>query len=112
MTYKIVRGGVPLDIAKVGERALVRPAADDEEFRALLCSALVAESAMAAMRHSRFGDRATEQRLDDLAEVLEIIRTLAELDGSTMEALEMIRQAKVRLDGDYSQRTVWLGTLA
>lgn len=109
MTYKIVRGGVPADIAKVGERAITRPAAHDDEFRALLCAALVAESAMTAMRHVR---ATTDQRLDGLAEVLEIIRTLAELDGVSMDALEMIRQAKARLDGDYSQRTVWLGTLA
>lgn len=50
-----------------------------------------------------------EDRPGELADLLEVVRTLALLDGVTPERLEDLRAEKHRTHGGFASRTIWAG---
>ena len=94
---KMVRDRIPEIVREAGRIPTTRTAGD-EEVRALLESKLLEEL-------REYQDPASD-RVEELADVLEVVYALAELDGVTPHQLEEARRAKAARRGAFSRRIV------
>ncbi len=98
---KLVRDRIPQIIREDGAEPIVRTA-DPEEYRSRLRDKLGEEVA-------EFLAADEAGALEELADVLEIVRALAADLGVAPDQLEKIRESKARERGGFTQRVVWAG---
>lgn len=99
---KLVRDRIPEIIRQSGEEPVIR-IADPEDYRRLLRAKLGEEV-------GEFLDAPTEgQALEELADVLEVVRALAADLGASPGKLESLRAAKADKRGGFAGRVVWSG---
>ncbi|WP_372412290.1 hypothetical protein [Streptomyces luteireticuli] len=98
---KLVRDGIPEIIRRDGAEP-VTYTAGPEEFRARLRAKLGEEV-------EEFLSANEASAPEELADVLEVVRTLAADLGVGPDQLEKIRQAKADERGGFSGRIVWTG---
>lgn len=94
---KLVRDRIPEIILKSGKRYSIR-ILDSEEYLAELRKKALEE--LDEYMHSKSQD----ERIAELADVLEVIYALAEYHGVTIEEIEEIRKNKAEANGSFKQR--------
>jgi predicted house-cleaning noncanonical NTP pyrophosphatase (MazG superfamily) len=95
---KLVRDRIPQIIRSRGDEPLVR-VADRQEYRDLLRGKLTEEVA----------EFLASDDLEELADILEVVLTLAGELGVDAEGLEVLRTAKAAERGGFTGRIVWHG---
>ncbi|MER7028211.1 MULTISPECIES: nucleoside triphosphate pyrophosphohydrolase [Streptomyces] len=98
---KLVRDRIPQIIREDGAEPIVRTAGP-EEYRRRLRDKLGEEVA-------EFLAADEAGALEELADVLEVVRTLAADLGAGPAQLEKVREAKARERGGFAERVVWAG---
>jgi predicted house-cleaning noncanonical NTP pyrophosphatase (MazG superfamily) len=98
---KLVRDGIPEIIRRDGAEP-VTYAAEPEEYRRRLREKLREEVA-------EFLDADEGTAVEELADVLEVVRALAVDLGAGIEGLEKARRAKAEARGGFAGRIVWTG---
>ncbi|MFF9479560.1 nucleoside triphosphate pyrophosphohydrolase [Streptomyces sp. NPDC014733] len=98
---KLVRDRIPQIIRDEGAEPLVRTAGP-EEYRSRLREKLGEEVA-------EFLAADEADAVEELADVLEVVRALAADLGVAPGQLEKIREAKARERGGFTERVVWTG---
>ncbi|MCP2257524.1 putative house-cleaning noncanonical NTP pyrophosphatase, all-alpha NTP-PPase (MazG) superfamily [Streptoalloteichus tenebrarius] len=98
---KLVRDRIPEIIRRDGAEP-VTYVAGDEEYRRRLRDKLGEEVA-------EFLAADADAAVDELADVLEVVRALAADLGVTPEELEAVRRAKAAERGAFADRVVWTG---
>ncbi|WP_163536365.1 nucleoside triphosphate pyrophosphohydrolase [Gracilibacillus sp. YIM 98692] len=94
---KLVRDLVPQIIEKSGKNYETK-ILDDEDYITALGAKLGEEV------EEYFAAENDQDRLEELADVLEVIHTLAYKDGTTMEEVEKIRQQKAEKRGGFKDK--------
>jgi len=91
--HKLVRDHIPRIITESGKSAVTRilPAA---EYRAALNAKLLEET----------NEYLASEDAEELADILEVIRAIAELNGISPDTLEAIRARKHEKNGGFRQR--------
>lgn len=98
---KLVRDHVPEIIAEDGGKPEVRTLSSDDDFRAALLAKLEEESQeLSALVEGR----AQGDLLDELADVLEVLRAIADLQGTTWAQVERAATAKRYHAGGFTDR--------
>jgi predicted house-cleaning noncanonical NTP pyrophosphatase (MazG superfamily) len=98
---KLVRDHVPEILAEDGAGPEVRTLASDDEFREALLAKLAEESEELAALVS---GRAQGDLLDEIADVLEVLRAIADLQGTTWAQVERAATAKRYHRGGFTDR--------
>lgn len=96
---KLVRDLVPALIQQGGEVAVTR-VLDGAEYAASLFTKLAEEA-------DELRTAAPQERLEELSDVLEVVRALAAHYGHTLEEVQAAADAKAALRGGFGQR-LWL----
>jgi predicted house-cleaning noncanonical NTP pyrophosphatase (MazG superfamily) len=96
---KLVRDKIPEIIRASGLKPLVRTA-NGEEYRNLLRAKLTEEV-------QEFLD--SDENAEELADILEVVLTLAREAGISQQQLEVIRVTKAAERGGFTGRVVWAG---
>ena len=104
-TGKLVRDGIPQIIRDKGQAPIIT-VADETEYRLRLREKL-GEEALEYLNASSDGEA-----IEELADVLEVVRALAVLHGADAGQLEKVRAAKAEARGGFEQRIVWYGNEA
>ncbi|MEV6281919.1 nucleoside triphosphate pyrophosphohydrolase [Kribbella sp. NPDC051770] len=99
---KLVRDRMPEIIRAKGEEAVVYRAGA-AEYRRRLREKLVEEV------DEFLGEGEREAALEELADVMEVVRALAVDLGASAEDVERIRVAKAAERGGFAERVVWTG---
>lgn len=99
---KLVRDRIPEIIRQSGEVPLTY-VAERPEYRRRLWAKLTEET------QEFLTAKDTAESLDELADVLEVVRALAVELGSTPDELEARRAAKAAARGGFNDRIVWTG---
>ena len=94
---KLVRDLIPQVIKSTGKECRTR-ILDEEEYEKELVIKLKEES------EEYFSAEGPEKSLEELADMLEIIRALATVHGATWEQLEALRQKKAEARGGFQER--------
>lgn len=97
---KLVRDNVPEIISSKGEGAITR-ILEDDEFKKALYKKLLEEANEVITATNK------EDTLVELADVLEVLKTIAELNGATLEEIEKIAKQKKLKRGGF-QKHVFL----
>lgn len=92
--YKLVRSKVPILKAKEGANTKVEVLSDNKLYRLELESAL----------DDKVEDLKKSKSVDNFAELLEVIKALAELQGISMSDIINVNELKCQMYGDYSDR--------
>ncbi|MFD6613396.1 hypothetical protein ACFWD1_31485 [Micromonospora chalcea] len=95
---KLVRDKIPQMVRASGEEPITS-IADDIEYRQLLRLKLVEE----------VEEFVVSDDVEELADVLEVVRALVAVLGTEFDQLEQIRDHKASKRGGFSQRIVWHG---
>jgi predicted house-cleaning noncanonical NTP pyrophosphatase (MazG superfamily) len=98
---KLVRDGIPGICRANGQEPIITVASPDEHL-GLLLDKLTEEAAEAR-------DADAAERAGELADVLEVVFSIAYRDGISREHLEEVRAAKAAARGGFSQGLVWHG---
>lgn len=93
---KLVRDKIPEIIRKDGREPIIRFIKDDQEFESLLIRKLVEE--VEEFHASR--------KIEELADILEVIITLLQLQGKSFSELESIRHQKQQERGSFTKGIV------
>lgn len=93
---KLVRDEIPERIEETGETPVVRTASDDEEYRTYLVEKLREE----------VEEYAESRRREELADILEVVRTIREFEGLCAADLEELRAEKADERGGFTDRIV------
>lgn len=96
---KLVRDKIPQILRSKGLEPVTR-IADPEEYRASL---------RAKLREEVEEFLASNDDPDELADILEVLYTLAELGGTDRRQLEKLRAAKAAERGGFADRIIWFG---
>lgn len=99
---KLVRDNIP-EIAENKDQVPVIRTASKDEFMAFLLAKLMEES-LEAMNTNDDNDLQTE-----LADVLEVVYTIAHQIGISPRRLEWIRHTKAEVFGSFNKRIIWYG---
>lgn len=94
---KLVRDKVPAEFPATAEA--YRRALDDDEYRTALLEKLEEETV----------EYVASKEAEELADMLEVLYALAELDGVFPEELELIRHKKKEEKGGFEGRIIWDG---
>lgn len=94
---KLVRDLIPQVIKSTGKECRTR-ILDEEEYKKELVIKLKEES------EEYFSAQGPKESLEELADMLEIIRALATAHGATWEQLEVLRQKKAEIRGGFQER--------
>lgn len=90
---KLVRDNIPDIIASNGEESVTR-ILSDEEYKAELYKKLLEEA------KEVISSKNSDETIEELADVLEILRSIAELNGKTLDdVLETANQKKLKRGG-------------
>jgi len=90
---KLVRDNIPNIIANNGEESVTR-ILSDEEYKAELYKKLLEEA------KEVISSKNSDETIEELADVLEILRSIAELNGKTLDdVLETANQKKLKRGG-------------
>jgi predicted house-cleaning noncanonical NTP pyrophosphatase (MazG superfamily) len=100
---KLIRDKVPQIIQAQGVEPIVR-VAGDAEYRQLLRAKLVEEAGEVATADDAHAP-------EELADVIEVVLSLAAGLGIDAEGLEKLRAAKAAERGSFTERIVWCGNL-
>lgn len=92
--YKLVRNKVPLLKVKEGTNTKVEVLSDNNLYRLELESVL----------DDKVEDLKKLKSVDNFAELLEVIKALAELQGISMSDVINVNELKCQMYGDYSDR--------
>lgn len=98
---KLVRDGIPEIIREIGERPVVH-VADDAEYADRLADKLDEETA--EFRESG--------ELEELADVLEVVRAICRHRGVEFEQVQQLREEKASERGEFGDRVVLEAVLA
>lgn len=101
--FKLVRDGIPALIASQGQRCATR-IMDTEEYIQALRAKLREEA------EEYFAEEQDEYALEELADMLEVIRALAVVHGGDVETLERLRAEKAERRGGFKDRILLLRT--
>jgi predicted house-cleaning noncanonical NTP pyrophosphatase (MazG superfamily) len=93
MSEKLVRDNIPAIIRRNGETPVTRTL-DDEEYLAALDEKLREE----------VNEYLEANDLDELADILEVIRAIARARGSSIEQIESVREEKLEARGGFNDR--------
>lgn len=96
MYKKLVRDNIPNIIESNGEVAITR-VLSDEEYKKELEKKLYEE-------YNEVLNSSDDDRIEELADMLEVIIALAEVDGKTFDDIEKIRVLKKEKRGGFSKR--------
>lgn len=96
MRPKLVRDLVPKDFPSAPEAYHI---AEKEEFFTFLLEKIEEETV----------EFVASRELEELADMLEVLYTIAELDGHTPEELELERHKKKERKGGFEKRIIWNG---
>jgi predicted house-cleaning noncanonical NTP pyrophosphatase (MazG superfamily) len=94
---KLVRDLIPQVIESTGKEFSTR-ILDEEEYTKELVVKLKEES------EEYFAAQSSKESLEELADMLEIIRALAVVHGATWEELEVLREKKAEVRGGFQER--------
>ncbi|MGZ9586419.1 nucleoside triphosphate pyrophosphohydrolase [Paenibacillus marinisediminis] len=94
---KLVRDLIPQIIKSTGKEFRTR-ILDEEEYKKELIIKLKEES------EEYFTAQSPKESLEELADMLEIIRALAPVHGATWEQLEALREKKAKARGGFQER--------
>lgn len=94
---KLVRDLIPQVIQANGKECRTR-ILDEEEYKKELIAKLKEES------EEYFSAQSPKESLEELADMLEIIRALATVHGATWEQLEALREKKAEARGGFKER--------
>lgn len=94
---KLVRDLIPQVIKSTGKECRTR-ILDEEEYKKELVIKLKEES------EEYFSAQGPKESLEELADILEIIRALATVHGATWEQLEALREKKAEARGGFQER--------
>lgn len=94
---KLVRDLIPQVIKSKGKVCRTR-ILDEEEYKRELIIKLKEES------NEYFSAQNTEESLEELADILEVIRALAAVHGATWEQIEALREKKAESRGGFQDR--------
>lgn len=94
---KLVRDLIPQVIEATGKEFRTR-VLDEEEYKKELIIKLKEES------EEYFAAESSKESLEELADMLEVIRALAVVHGATWEELEALREKKAEARGGFQER--------
>lgn len=94
---KLVRDLIPQVIKSTGKECRTR-ILDEKEYKRELIIKLKEES------EEYFAAQSPEESLEELADMLEVIRALATVHGASWEQLEALREKKVEARGGFQDR--------
>lgn len=94
---KLVRDLIPQVIQSTGKECRTR-ILDEEEYKKELVIKLREES------EEYFSAQSPQESLEELTDMLEIIRALATVHGATWEQLEALREKKAEARGGFQER--------
>lgn len=94
---KLVRDRIPQVIEATGKEFRTR-ILDEEEYKKELIIKLKEES------EEYFAAESPKESLEELADMLEVIRALAVVHGATWEELEALREKKAEARGGFQER--------
>lgn len=94
---KLVRDLIPQVIESTGKEFRTR-ILDEEEYTKELVVKLKEES------EEYFAAQSSKELLEELADMLEVIRALVVVHGATWEELEVLREKKVEARGGFQER--------
>ncbi|ACX63344.1 nucleoside triphosphate pyrophosphohydrolase [Paenibacillus sp. Y412MC10] len=94
---KLVRDLIPQVIEATGKAFRTR-ILDEEEYKKELIIKLKEES------EEYFTAQSSKESLEELADMLEVIRALAVVHGATWEELEVLREKKAEARGGFQER--------
>lgn len=94
---KLVRDRIPQVILATGKECRTR-ILDEEEYKEELIIKFKEES------EEYFSARGSKESLEELADLLEVIRALAAVHGATWEQLEALREQKAQARGGFQDR--------
>ena len=90
---KLVRDNIPNKIKSNGEESIIR-ILDDEEYRSELYKKLLEES------QEVINSKNKEEMIEELADVLEILKSIAELNDKNLEdIIEVAKQKRLKRGG-------------
>lgn len=99
---KLVRDNIPEIIENQGKIPVIRTA-DKDELLLFLFAKLIEET-LEVVNANDNGDIQSE-----LADVLQVVYTIARETGISPRRLEWIREAKVEIFGPFDRRVIWYG---
>jgi predicted house-cleaning noncanonical NTP pyrophosphatase (MazG superfamily) len=94
---KLVRDNIPAIIERSGKVAYTR-ILEEEEFKAELDKKLVEEVNEYAAAETK------EERLEELADILEVIQAIAGTQNAAMEDIECVKQQKAEMNGAFENK--------
>lgn len=97
---KLVRDRIPQVIQSTGKECHTRTILGEEEYKFELVKKLKEESAEYFAAHD------PKESLEELADMLEVIRALAAVHGSSWEQLEALRSKKAEERGGFQERVL------
>lgn len=97
MYNKLIRDDIPQIIKSTGKDCRTR-ILDEEEYKKELIIKLKEES------EEYYAAQNSEESLEELADMLEVIRALATVHGATWEELEGLREKKAEARGGFQER--------
>lgn len=100
---KLVRDGIPDKIKARGDTPLVRTLEEDE-YRERLRDKAYEEA------EEWFSARSRTDRIEELADLLQAIHDMAQLDDATIETVEHFRRAKEEVSGGFAGRVLLIET--
>lgn len=95
---KLVRDRIPEIIQQNNNKNPVTRIMDMEEYEQRLLEKLTEEAVEVK------GANKGEERLEELADIMEIVKAVATLEGKTLEDIENIRQKKANERGGFDKR--------
>lgn len=91
--HKLVRDRIPEIISNSGKQCVCRPLSDDE-YLTMLDEKL----------HEELAEYQESKSMEELADLLEVIRAVARARGSSIDEVEAIRREKAARRGGFEQR--------
>jgi len=99
---KLVRDKIPEIVAgKTGKEVKIRTM-EDEEYRRFLLKKVVEEAEELAATENQ------EHMAEELADVMELIDTILEVNGLSWEAIRKIQKAKAEIRGGFKKKILML----
>lgn len=98
---KLVRDNIPEIIRKSGRKVKFRKCKNQEELLLLLGQKLIEESK----------EFVQNQRIEELADILEIIHSVIDLFGISIDKLYEIRMNKKQINGGYEEGIILISTI-
>jgi len=95
---KLVRDRIPEIIKHNNGKTPITRILNEEEYEQRLLDKLIEEAQEVK------GANQGEERVEELADIMEIVKAIAELEGKTLEDIEEIRKSKADERGGFEKR--------